>query len=205
MHLELCIFGTGLGIAVKHRDAEFNEVWLAESLKNAWSVWAELGWNCNKTLYIDTKNWNGFGGDEVKLEVIDKIARFNRVSRRSSFDLKTEWIQGWRLILEITELIKRYDIYLESNDEIYHFRLMTAKFLAMGILKGINESDMEVSDYFIYETRKTLGSFPFEYYCNIDVTFQSDKSEAKISAIDSTLSKDSLDCNCFTVFVSKTN
>ena len=163
MQIELSVFGTGLGIIIDKIHAEFNEVWLAEAMKSAWSVWAELGWKCNKNMKVQTEDWNSFNGDEVKLEIIDKITRFNRVSRRLSFNLKSEWVQGWRLILDVAEIVKRYDVRLDANDETYHFRLMTVKFMAMGILKGINDTNADISEEFIYETRDILGNIPFEY------------------------------------------
>ena len=52
MQIELSVFGTGLGIIIDKIHAEFNEVWLAEAMKSAWSVWAELGWKCNKNMKV---------------------------------------------------------------------------------------------------------------------------------------------------------
>ena len=202
MRLELNLFGTGLGVSTATRNVVFNEVWIAEALKTAWMVWTELGWDSKRTLKIGAKNWRNFGGETVELEVIDKIARFNRVVRHVAFNLNSDWKSGWILILEIAEMIKRYDIYLETNDEVYHFRLLVAKFLATGIMKGMGKSCLSQSEFFIFETRDRLGDIPFEYDQDVDVTFQSAKSDTKVSAIDASLASGDLKCICFTVFVS---
>ena len=198
----MSLFETGIGLSLANDVAVYNEIWLAESMKIAWSIWSNLGWNKSSEMKILKTEWNIFRAEEWKLNVIDKIARFNRISRRLNFDINSEYEQGWLLVLEIVALIKQQDVYLENADEVYHFRLLVVKFMATGIMKGLNQKDVDNSEIFIFTTRSMIDDFPFYYHTDVDVTFCSRQGTTKITAIDSSVPERKLQCNRFSVCVS---
>ena len=173
MKFEMTFYRVGVGATLGKEYAKFHEIWLAETMKVAWNIWAILGQKNRVSEVIEARNWKLFLGEDEHFDIMDKIARFNRITRENDFDFgaKNCFEQGWLLILKITSRIKQQNYYFEPCDEISFFRNQVTRFIANGIKSGLEVENLEVSEFFLFKAKELLSDQPIQYDDNSEVSF----------------------------------
>ena len=173
MKLEMIFYRIGVGVRLDKNEMIYHEVWMAKALKIAWKIWIGLGWENSGSTLIKAKEWLTFTGDESKLSLMDKIARFNRISRAKNLDFQTETFfkDGWILILEIISGIKILDSHFELCEEIAQFRGQVTRFIAYGIKRGFDTNEVGDSEHFLYMADDYLNDQPIVYSDDLKVSF----------------------------------
>lgn len=173
MKFEMTFYRVGVGVTLDMKHAQYHEIWLAESVRIAWNIWAILGQKNQMSEIIEAKNWGLFLGEEGQLNIMDKIARFNRIARETDFNLgaKNCFKQGWLLILKITSHIKKQNYYFEPCDEFSSFQNQVTRFIANGIRYGLELENLDFSEFFLFEAKELLNDQPVQYADDLEVSF----------------------------------
>ena len=202
---EVSFFETGIGAEISNENVQSKETWLRDSLKAAWIVWAELGWEAPGKIKIKaedgkspkSKSWKS--RNRKKNQVIEKIARVDRISRLQGFDINTNFNQGGDQLLEIISLIKKNCFYFDSNMELAQFRHVTTLYLATGIKRGLDMSNRDSSEHFIHSIHEVLGSQLVEYPNDAELYFNRFQTETLISCTGAPNTEIKLNCDYITV------
>ena len=199
MKFEMTFYRVGVGARLGKEHAKYHEIWLAESMKVAWNIWAILGQKDRMSEVIEAKNWKLFLGKDEHFDIMDKIARFNRITRETDFDFGARncFEQGWLLILKITSHIKKQNYYFEPCDEITFFRNQVTRFIANGIRSGLEGENWEVSEFFLFKAKELLSDHPIQYDDSSEVSFFTFTQHATVTATGD--EHHSLECTNITV------
>ena len=196
---EISFFDTGIGAEIWNENVQSKETWLADSLKAAWTVWAELGWEGPGKTKIKDEDWKSPTRNRMKNRVTEKIARLDRISRLQGFDINVNFDQGGDTLLEIIALIKNNSFYFDSNKEVAQFRHLTTLFLATGIKRGLDMSNRDSSEHFIHSINEVLGSQLVEYPNDAELYFNRFQTETLISCTGAQNTEIKLNCDYITV------
>lgn len=203
MKLEVTFFEIGVGATVSNEKVRFNELWLSESMKAAWTVWVELGWIDANKMKVESRDWLSMCNEPRKVEIMEGIARFNRIMRENDGDwrkdLNENFFQGCESFLEIVKLIKTHSVALEITDEVTQFRKSVTLFLATGIKRGLDVDDLGRSEVFIHMIKQSLGTTPVEYPDDLEVFFNQFPSETIVSVTNASHISNELNCDAITV------
>ena len=203
MKFEVTFFESGIGATISNKDVRFNELWLSESMKAAWTVWSELGWIDSGKMRVETRDWISVCNEPRKTKIMEGIARFNRILRENDGDwrkdLREEFIQGCESFLEIVKNIKNHSVALEITEEVTQFRKSVTLFLATGIRRGLDMDDLGHSETLIYLIKQALGTSPIEYPKDLEVYFNQFQSETIVSVTDTANADKELNCDAITV------
>ena len=199
MRFEITFFESGLGATISNEHVHYKEIWLAESLRAAWTVWAELGWESPDKTKIEDRDWKLKNISEEKRDVIEKMLRLERISRYQDFDINTNFEQGGEMLLEIVAAIKNNSFYFDPFETVAQFRHVITLYLATGIKKGLEMADRGASERFIHSIRDYLGGSPIEFPTNAEVYFNRFQKETIVSVTGTPESEVKLNCDYITV------
>ena len=201
MKLELTFYQRGVGATFDQSDVIYHEIWVASALRIAWKIWTGLGWKSPGTKPIEASEWFAFTGDELKLSLMDKIARFNRITsaKNSKCHVEKDFGDDWLLILEIISWIKNQNFHFEPCEEVDRFRDFVTRFIACSLRRGFSSDEVVNSEYFIFTADEHLDDYPIIYADGIEVSFLLFAKTATATATCQNATYDCVECDNITV------
>ena len=191
--LEMCFFGVGLEVTIPSVNVVFHEIWIAESLRTAWTIWSRLGWDESSGIRLHKANWRDFNAETEAEEVMNRIAHFSRVIQYEKFDFEQSFQRGWDHVIKTISLIERSNISLEPCEEVTAFRLEIARFLARGVKQGLTQQDPVFEESFIYSVK---NHFSDTYFHELEVSFARSETETTVTVLSPRHNNDILKCDC---------
>ena len=214
MRFEILFLETGVGATISNQNVRDKEIWLEDSLKACWTVWAELGWKGPNKTIIKDEDWkkhlelkkrhrpNYRKGP--KHRVIKEIERLSCISHYEGFDVNHNFDQGGDWLLEIISLIRDnsfcFDpIDIEVRDIVVRFRKVVTEYLATGVKRGCEMSNDTDHKRFVHSIREILGNNPIDFPGDAEVDFNRFHDETLISVTGAPNTDFELNCECITV------
>ena len=181
MKLKLNNKDSQISLELRIDQAEYNEIWIVESLKTIWEIWTRMGWCSTRSSTIKEEDWKSFRPGAMKQKIINDISHFNSLTQRAGFDIEADFDEGWMHILQIVSFIHQEGIMFESSPEVDIFRQTVIRFGLFGLNRGLDRTRAGFNDFLIFSVRNELTSSPVIYLHDFEIDFITNETEATVT------------------------